>query len=169
LTWCVRIRDLIRFARGSYPREIPQTLPAELRVVIVLVLILNSEKAVSFPKLLASSLCTRHGQAWRRRLDMLHALTRDISETSGAGNRGCARDTCCEHYGTHMYEDAKEQGVCVREVLSATASPADQMVLGLLVLGSWVLVLGSRWRLIGSWTADPMPADQMALGLLYKE
>jgi hypothetical protein len=43
------------------------------------------------------------------------------------------------------------------------------MALGLLVLGSWVLVLGSRWRLIGSWTADPMPADQMALGLLYKE
>jgi hypothetical protein len=29
-----------------------------------------------------------------------------------------------------------------------------------------VLVLGSSWRLIGSWTVDPVPAEQMALGLL---
>jgi hypothetical protein len=29
-----------------------------------------------------------------------------------------------------------------------------------------VLILGSCWRLIGSWTVDPVHADQMALGLL---
>jgi hypothetical protein len=48
-------------------------------------------------------------------------------------------------------------GSCWRLIGSWTVDPVPGDQMALLILGSWVLILGScGWRLIGSWTVDPL-------------